>query len=158
MKTRIDEKTIFKLAEASVTSVCRAQIANVVSKQFRSMHYLSSMLIWDCVTLNLLLNDKITPTSADEIITCIRRRNKSFYTTVDSAYFPIEDRFNEYAMRVLRDKYDSVKALNMRTTNYIIYVISLDMFDNYELYPQEIYSLAYSYEELAAIKELPHYW
>ncbi len=156
MRTRIDEDTIFKLAEASVTSMCRAQVANVVSKQFRSMHYLSSMLICDCITLNLLLNDKITPTAADEIITCVRRRNKSFYTTVDSAYFPIEDRFEEYARSVLGEKYDDVKALNMRTTNYIIYVISVDLSDNYELYPQEIYYLAYSYQELANIK-LPHY-
>ncbi|MDE7106955.1 MAG: hypothetical protein K2O39_01385 [Clostridiales bacterium] len=156
MKIRIDEDTIFKLAEASVTSGCRAQVASVVSKQFRSMHYLSSMLICDCVTLNILLNDEITPTSADEIITCIRRRNKSFYTTVDSAYFPIEDRFNEYAKGILGEKYDSVKALNMRATNYIIYVISADMSSNYELYPQEIYYLAYSYQELAKIK-LPHY-
>lgn len=156
MRTRIDEDTIFKLAEASATSGCRAQVANVVSKQFRSMHYLSSMLICDCVTLNLLLNDKITPTSADEIITCIRRRNKSFYTTADSAYFPIEDRFEEYAKSVLGAKYDAVKALDMRTTNYIIYVISTDLSDNYELYPQEIYYLAYSYQELVTIK-LPHY-
>lgn len=156
MRTKIDEGTIFKLAEASVASGCRAQVASVVSKQFRSMHYLSSMLICDCVTLNLLLNDKITPTSANEIITCIRRRNKSFYTTVDSAYFPIEDRFEEYAKSTLGEKYDDVKALNMRTTNYIIYVISVDMSDNYELYPQEIYYLAYSYQELANIK-LPHY-
>lgn len=156
MKTIIDEDTIFKLAKASVASGCRAQVANVVSKQFRSMHYLSSMLICDCITLNLLLNDKITPTSANEIITCIRRRNKSFYTTVDSAYFPIEDRFEEYAKNILGEEYDAVKALNMRTTNYIIYVISTDLSNNYELYPQEIYSLAYSYQELANIK-LPHY-
>ena len=156
MKTIIDEDTIFKLAEASVTSGCRAQVASVVSKQFRSMHYLSSILICDCVTLNLLLNDKITPTSADEIVMCIRRRNKSFYTTVDSAYFPIEDRFEEYAKNVLGANYNAIKALNMRTANYIIYVISTDLFDNYELYPQEIYYLAYSYQELANIK-LPHY-
>lgn len=156
MKTKIDEDTIFRLAEASVTSGCRAQVATVVSKQFRSIHYLSSKLICDCVTLNLLLNDKITPISADEIITCMRRRNKSLYTTVDSAYFPIEDRFEEYAKSVLGEKYDDIKALDMRTTNYIIYVISVDMFSNYELNPQEIYYLAYSYQELATIK-LPHY-
>lgn len=156
MRTRIDEDTIFKLAEASVTSSCRARIASAISKQFRSMHYLSSMLICDCVTLNLLLNDKITPTSADEIITCIRRRNKSFYTTVDSAYFPIEDRFEEYAKSILGENYDDIKALDMHTTNYIVYVISSDMFNNYDLHPQEIYYLAYSYQELAAIK-LPHY-
>ncbi|MDE6028952.1 MAG: hypothetical protein K2F90_01365 [Clostridiales bacterium] len=157
MKTRIDEDTIFRLSEASVTSVCRAHVAGLISRQFRSMHYLSSMLICDCVTLNLLLNDEITPTSADEIITCIRRRNRSFYTTVDSAYFPIEDRFEEYAKSVLGEKYAEVKALDMRTTNYIIYVFSVDLFNNYELYPQEIYSLAYSYDELTTINKLPHY-
>lgn len=156
MRTRINEDTIFKLAEASVPSACRAQVASVVSKKFRSMHYLSSMLICDCVTLNLLLNDKIAPTSADEIITCIRRRNKSFYTTVDSAYFPIEDRFEEYAKNILGENYNDVKALDMRATNYIVYVISVDMSCNYELHPQEIYYLAYSYQELATIK-LPHY-
>ncbi|MDE6200921.1 MAG: hypothetical protein K2M47_03480 [Clostridiales bacterium] len=156
MRTIIDEDTIFKLAAASITSSCRARVASVVSKHFKSIHYLSSKLICDCVTLNLLLNDKITHTSADEIITCIRRRNKSFYTTVDSAYFPIEDRFEEYAKSVLSEKYDEIKALDMRVTNYIIYVISTDMSNNYELHPQEIYYLAYSYQELATIK-LPHY-
>ncbi|MCH5154526.1 MAG: hypothetical protein J1F71_04870 [Clostridiales bacterium] len=156
MKTVIDEDTIFKLAKASVTSVCRAQIASAVSQHFRSVHYLSSKLICDCVALNLLLNDNITPTSADEIIMCIRRRNKSLYTTVDSAYFPIEERFEEYAREILGERYDRIKALNMRTTNYIIYVISVDMSENYELYPQEIYSIAYTFEELVNIK-LPHY-
>ena len=156
MNTRIDEDTLFKLAEASVKSGCRAQIANIISRHFKSMQYLSSKLICDCVTLNLLLNDKITPDSADEIITCIRRRNRSFYTTVDSAYFPIEDKFDEYAKYVLAEKYNSVKSLNMRTTNYIIYVISIDAFDNYNVYMNEIYHLAYSYQELSTIK-LPHY-
>lgn len=156
MRTKIDEDTIFKLAEASITSGCRARVAETISKYFRSMHYMSSKLICDCVTLNLLLNDKITPTSADEIIMCIRRRNKSFYTTVDSAYYPIEDRFEEYAKSILGEKYNEIKALDMRTTNYIIYVLSTDLSYNYELYPQEIYYLAYSYRELSEMK-LPHY-
>ena len=156
MKTKIDENTIFKLAEASLKSGCRAQVAGVVSQHFKSMQYLSSKLICDCVTLNLLLNDKITPYSADEIITCIRRRNRSFYTTVDSAYFPIEGRFEEYAMEILDEKYSEIKALDMRTTNYIVYVLSVDLFDNFDIYPQEIYHLAYSYQELTTIK-LPHY-
>lgn len=156
MKTIIDEDTIFRLAEASVKSSCRAQIASAVSKHFRSVHYLSSKLICDCVALNILLNDTITPYSADEIITCIRRRNKSFYTTVDSAYFPIEDRFNEYAENVLGDEFNKIKALSLRTTNYIVYVLSTDMVNNYDLDPQEIYHLAYSYIELSNMK-LPHY-
>lgn len=156
MRTIIDEDTIFKLAEASVKSGFRAFVSNVVSMHFRSVHYLSSKLICDCVALNLLLNDKVSPTSADEIVTCIRRRNRSFYTTVDSAYFPIEDRFEEYAKQILGERYDSIKALNMRTTNYIVYVLSTDLFENYELNPQEIYYLAYSYQELSDIK-LPHY-
>ena len=156
MKTVIDEDIIFKLTDASVKSRCRAVVSSVVSMCFRSVHYLSSKLICDCVTLNLLLNDIVTPTSADEIITCIRRRNKSFYTTVDSAYFPIEDRFEEYAKQVLGQNYSNIKALNMRITNYIIYVISADLFNNYNINPQEIYYLAYSYEELNNMK-LPHY-
>lgn len=156
MKTIIDENTIFKLADASVKSICRAYVETVVSRNFKSIQYLSSKLICDCVTLNLLLNDSITPTSADEIITCIRRRNKSFYTTVDSAYFPIEDRFEEYAKQILGERYAEIKSLKMRTANYIIFVISTDLSDNYELYPQEIYHLAYSYKELENIK-LPHY-
>lgn len=156
MKTVIDEDTIFKLAEASIKSGCRAFVSSVVSMHFRSTHYLSSRLIGDCVTLNLLLNDRITPTSADEIITCIRRRNRSFYTTVDSAYFPIEDRFEEYAKQILGLDYNNIKALNMRTTNYIIYVLSTDLFNNYDMDPKEIYHLAYSYQELNNMK-LPHY-
>lgn len=156
MRTRINEDAIFKLAEASVKSGCRAQVAGIVSRHFKSVQYLSSKLICDCVTLNLLLNDKITPYSADEIITCIRRRNKSFYTTVDSAYFPIQDRFEEYAKEILAEKYGDIKALDMRTTNYIIYVLSVDLFNNYNTYPEEIYHLAYSYQELSTIK-LPHY-
>lgn len=156
MRTIIDEETIFKLAKASLKSGCRAFVEGVVSQHFKSVHYMSSNLICDCVLLNLLLNDNITPRSADEIITCIRRRNRSFYTTVDSAYFPIEDRFEEYAKLVLGAKYDEIKSLDMRNTNYIVYVLSTDLFNNYDIYPQEVYHLAYSYDELANIK-LPHY-
>lgn len=156
MKTVIDENTIFRLADASAKSVCRAYVESVVSRNFKSIQYLSSKLICDCVTLNLLLNDSITSTSADEIITCIRRRNRSFYTTVDSAYYPIEDRFKEYAEQILGKSYADIKSLNMRNVNYIVFVLSTDLFKNYELYPQEIYHLAYSYKELESIK-LPHY-
>ena len=156
MNTKIGEDTLFKLAKASLLSECRAQVAYAISRHFKSIQYLSSKLICDCVTLNLLLNDKITPYSADEIITCIRRRNRSFYTTVDSAYFPIKDRFDEYALEILGEKYNETKALNMRTTNYIVYVLSVDLFNNFDIYPQEIYHLAYSYQELSNIK-LPHY-
>ena len=156
MKTVIPEETIFKLAEASLNSAFRAQVAFTVTKRFRSMHYMSSALICDCVVLNVLLNDNITPTSADEIITCIRRRNKSMYTTIESAYFPIENRFEEYAKSLLGERYEQVKSMDLRTTNYIIYVLSEEISRNKNLDPQEIYRLAYSYSELINI-ELPHY-
>ena len=156
MKTIIDENKLFRLAEASVKSVCRAHIASAVSRHFKSMHYLSSRIICDCVTLNILLNDNITPCSADEIITCMRRRNKSLYTTVDSAFFPIEDRFEEHAKVILGNRYAEIKLLNLRNTNYIVFVLSTDLKNNYDLYPEEIYYLAYSYKELTNIK-LPHY-
>ncbi|MBD5131708.1 MAG: hypothetical protein HDT28_03830 [Clostridiales bacterium] len=156
MRMRIPEEAIFRLADASRKSLFRSAVAQTVSKNFRSIHYLSSKLICDCVTLNLVLNDEITPKSADEIITCIRRRNISMYTTIDSAFFPIEDKFNEYAKSVLGDNYDEIRALDLRITNYIVYVISLDVKNNNNLDSKEVYLHAYSYEELENI-ELPHY-
>ena len=145
MKTVIPEETLFKLAEASLNSAFRAQVAFIVTKRFRSMHYMSSILVCDCVVLNVLLNDNITPTSADEIITCIRRRNKSMYTTIDNAYYPIEDRFDEYAKSLLGEKYEQAKALNMRATNYIVYVLSEEVSRDTSLDPSEVYRLAYDY-------------
>lgn len=156
MKTVIPEETLFKLAEASLNSAFRAHVAFTITQRFRSMHYMSSALICDCVVLNVLLNDCITPTSADKIITCMRRRNKSMYTTIDSAYFPIENRFDEYAKDLLGEKYEQVKALNLRTTNYIVYVLSEEISRNKTLDPNEVYRLAYDYAELINT-ELPHY-
>ncbi len=157
MKTIISEKTLLKLADASIKSSFRTHAAVFVSKHFRSMHYLSSKLICDCVILNVLLNDNITPNSANEIITSIRRNNRSFYTTVDNAYFPIESKFEEYAKTVLGENYPEIKALDMRNTNYIVFVISKDLKTNCTVDPNEIYYLAYDYAEIDGMEKFPHY-
>lgn len=157
MKTVISDETLFKLADASVKSSFRTVVAMAVSRHFRSMHYLSSKLICDCVVLNVLLNNEITPDSADEIITCFHRRNKSFYTTVESAFFSIEDTFDEYATTVLADNFDKSLKLNMRTTNYIVYVISKDIKEHCKCDPSEVYHSAYSYAEILEMDEFPHY-
>ncbi|MCH5165234.1 MAG: hypothetical protein J1G01_02405 [Clostridiales bacterium] len=145
MNTEFTEETLFKIAEAAHNSSLWVRAAETVGKHFRSMHYLSSTVICDCVVLNIYFNKNITPFSADKIISTIRRNNKSLYTTVDSAFFPIEDNFDEYAKQVLADTYEQTKALNMRKTNYIVYVISLDLLNNCKIDKREIDVLAYGY-------------
>lgn len=153
----VTEDDIFRLAEASRKSTFRMFVDSAVCKHFKSTHYLSSILISDCICLNILLNNGVTPNSADEIITTIRRRNISFYTTVDSAFFPIEDTFDKYAKTVLGDdEYNQVKSLNMRTTNYIVFVISCDILNGHTTKPTEIYELAYSYNGLRKA-DYPHF-
>lgn len=156
MRKNIQDDTLFRLAEASVSSSFRMHVAAIVTKRFKSMHYMSSLLICDCVVLNILLNDQITPTSADEIITAFKRKNKSFYTTVESAYYPIENKFELYASELLNDEYEAIKTLGLRPVNYIVYVISAEVCKMPDLYPQEVYSLAYTYDELLN-NELPHF-
>lgn len=156
MKTRIPDETLQKLVKASIDSAFRTYVALTVARHFRSIHYLSSTLICDCVVLNVLLNTEITPTSADEIITCTRRHNRSFYTTVDSAYYPISDRFEEYAAKILGDKYEYTKSIGMRNTNYIVYVLSKDVKANSLLDPNEVYFLAYSDKAYGEV-DYPHY-
>lgn len=156
MSVPIKDETIYRLAAASRQCAFGAKVARAVSVRFRSMQYLSSKLLCDCICLNVLLNDlTVSPTSADEIITIIRRRNPSFYTTVNSAFFPIEDAFEEYARTVLADDYEVVKSLGLRTANYIVYVISLDISRDENANPYEIYSEAFTYAELEKFDLLP---
>ena len=147
MKTLFSEEDISRLIAASKKSVFRTYVEAAVTEHFRSMHYLSSMLICDCVVLNLVINDNITPRSADKIITCIRRDHRSLYTTVDSAFTPIENSFDEYARRILGNDYADIEKLYMRKTNYIVYVISRDVKENCNADSNEIYLSDYSYKE-----------
>lgn len=156
MKTVIPESEIIKLVKSAENSIMRSLVAEYVSKHFRSVHYLSSNTVCDCIVVNLVLNDVITPYSADEIIMCMRRKNRSLYTTVESAYFPIKDDFNMYAKEVLTDKYDDICTLGMRAVNYIVYVISLDIFNRGITDKNEILLRTYSYDELIEGK-IPHY-
>ena len=98
----------------------------------------------------------ITPHSADGILQCLHRANRAFYSSVDNAYFPIEDKFIEYAKSVLGEDYDKVRALDLRTTCFIAYVLSLDFSRRKGLDREEILRKAYSYDEFVNGK-LPHY-
>lgn len=152
----ISDDMLYRLADAARKTYFGSRVTQVVSRHFKSMHYLSSYLIRDCVAMNILLNDrKITPTSASKIITAFRRRNISLYTTVNSAFFPIEDIFEDYAREILADKYDETKKLDMRTTDYAVYVLSLDLCRDPDLYPEEIYKAAFTFEELIKYDLLP---
>lgn len=153
MKSTFSENELTRFINASKDSALRMYAAEKVSRYFRSMHYLSSKLICDSVVLNLYFNQDITPDSADDIIRGLRRNTRSFYTTVESAFFPIENKFDEYAKTVLGSDYDKVRELNMRTTNYIVYVISLDISKTKIINRKEIYLHAYSYKELYPHKE-----
>lgn len=156
MKDAFDQKDIDRIISAAKHSVFRACAAHTVSMHFRSMHYKTSDLICDCVVLNLVLNAQITPNSADGIITSVRRKNRALYTMTNSAFVPVEDAFEEYARSVLKDNYDEIKALNMRTANYIVYVMSLDLLGDPRLDKREIFTRAYDFAELNDNK-LPHF-
>ena len=146
MKNTVPDEVLQKIALAARSSTLYAYVADTVSRRFRSVHNMSSVLVSDCVLLNLVLNKDITPTSADKIITSVRRTSRSLYTTVDSAYFPIEDRFTEYAEQILGSDYEKYK--DMRTTNFIVFVMSLDISRTHKINRNEVLTLALDFDEL----------
>ena len=148
MMGTVTNSDINRLIDASYDTVMRTLIAETVGIRFKSVHYMSSRRITDAVMLNFVLNDKITPYSADEIIKMLRHIDKSLYTTVDRAFVPIKDRFDEYAKAVLGDEYGSIENLNMRTINYIVYVISADLSRDRRITGREVINKAYSYAEI----------
>lgn len=145
---KVTDTDIFKMIDAAPQTSLWTLAAELVSKHFRSMQYLASRIICNAVTLDLVLNKSITPHSSDEIITCMRRRTRSLYTTVNAVFFPNEDKFEEYAQSVLGNKYDEIKALGLRTTNYIVHVISTDITNNYSFSAQEVLLKTYSYDDI----------
>ena len=69
----VSDDMLLRLTEAARKTYFGARVMQVVSRNFKSVHYLSSNLICDCVAMNILLNDgKVTPTSSDKIITAVR--------------------------------------------------------------------------------------
>ena len=155
MKTIIPESDIMRIINASTDSTLRTAVNGIISRNFRSPHYVACKLICDGVVANLMLNEEITPHSADDIILCIFRNQRSFHVTVDNAYSSVEERFLDYARSVLGDDFDEIRNLKLRNTDFIIYVISLDM-SRKTFNRDEIYLRAYSYDELIN-KKLPHY-
>lgn len=156
MSVKVTDDDINRIIAGSVGTAFRTAAEALVGMRFRSVHYKSSNLICDCIVANSVLNDKITPHSADGILQCLHRANRAFYSSVDNAYFPIEDKFIEYAKSVLGEDYDKVRALDLRTTCFIAYVLSLDFSRRKGLDHEEILRKAYSYDEFVNGK-LPHY-
>lgn len=146
MNDNFTEDLLFRLTNSCKSSALYAYVAEAVTKHFKSMHYLSSTLICDCVLANLAFNEQITPQSADEIITCFRRKHKSLYTTVAEVYKYIADDFDDYAQSILCADYNSVRAINMPTANYIVYVISVDIKSNRKFDRREPFINAFGYE------------
>lgn len=156
MQNSVPEKDMRRILDASYSTVLRTLVAETVGIRFKSVHYLSSRRITDAVVLNLALNSEITPDSADEIIMTLARADRSLYTTIDSAYASVKDRFEEYAKSVLGDDYNRVIALGMRTANFIVYVISVDMKKDSRINGREVITKAYTYAEITEGKT-PHY-
>lgn len=148
MSGEFSEEALFKLTELSKSCALYAFVADAVTKHFKSMHYLSSTLVCDCVLANLAFNEQITPDSANKIITCFRHKHRSLYTTIADAFSPVEDKFNDYAKSVLTDKYDEIRALGMPVANYVVYVISLDIKQNRVFDRREPFVHAFGYEYL----------
>lgn len=156
MKNNVSDEDINKIITGSVGSVFRTTVEAVVGMRFRSVHYKSCKLLCDCIVANLVLNSDITPHSADGILLCLHKANRAFYSSVENSYFPIEDKFIDYAKFVLGDDYDKIVALDLRTSSFIVYVLSLDLSRQKGLRKEEILRRAYSYEELISGKT-PHY-
>lgn len=156
MQNTVSESDMRKILDASYNTVLRTLVAEAVGIRFKSVHYMSSRRITDAVVLNLVLNDKITPSSADEIIATLRRAERSLHTTVDSAYSAVQDKFEEYAKTVLGDEYGKTLSLGMRSAHFIVYVISTDLKRDTRINGHEVITKAYSYAEMMEGK-VPHY-
>ena len=153
---KVSDNDIRRIIDASYDTVMRTLVAEKVGIKFKSVHYMSSRRITDAVVLNLTLNDKITPNSADEIITALRRTDRSLYTTVESALNQIMEKFDTYAKEVLGDEYDKIAGLKMRAVNYIVFVISTDMKNDRRISGTEVINRAYTYAEILE-GNIPHY-
>ncbi|MCH5351174.1 MAG: hypothetical protein J1F39_04315 [Clostridiales bacterium] len=156
MKNRVSETDMNRILDASYDTVLRTLAAETVGIRFKSVHYLSSKRVVDAVVLNIVLNDTITPSSADEIIRTLRRNEKSLYTTVESAYLSVIDKFDLYAQSVLEEKFEDIKKLNIRPVNYIVYVISSDLKRDKRVNGREVINRAYTYAEILD-GNIPHY-
>ena len=144
---RVSLEAISNIIDNSENTLFRAIVNNAVMKRFRSEHLLSSKLISDSIVATLAFTENIEPSSVDKFVTCVYRRTRSMYVTVNSAYIPVEDRFIEYAKSVLHD-YESVRALGLRPTNFIVYVIAYDLSKNSDINRMELFYKTYKFNEL----------
>ncbi len=149
MKRSISPDEIENFIDSTYGTALRIIVSQTVGRHFKSVHYKSSKLICDCVCLNLLFNrNRITPKSADKIITSIRKTDKAFYSNVENVYKTMGDEFGDYAKTVLKSDYSAVISLDMRIPNFIVYVISRDVSDNFVINYDEVFMKAFSYKNL----------
>ena len=155
MSYSVTMQDIDRILDASYDTVLRTLTAEKVGINFKSVHYMSSRRIIDAVVLNLVLHDKISPTSADDIIKSLRKLDKSLYTTVDSAFASVKENFDAYAKNILGEQFETIEKLNLRAINYIVFVISLDLYNSKRVSGREVINKAYSYAEILDGK-IPH--
>lgn len=147
MNYTISPEIMSRLIDASQGTLFRLQIENDVGRRFKSTRYVTIKRLVDGIVLNLLLNDKITPTSANEALSCVQSHSRSFYLSVEHEYSLIKDKFLKYAADVV-DNLDEILALDLRTVNFVVYVLTLDISKRYKFNREEVFMRAFSYEEL----------
>lgn len=144
------------LLEVSIGTKLYHNVNMLVSKHYRSMNLVASELVAQGVLLNLLLNSRVSPNSADEIFTFLRSLHKSFRTTIENAFLPVERDFYDYAKTVLNDKYNAALSYGMDKPQFIVYVLSYDLATKCKINRAEILSMAKSYDELKDLT-FPYY-
>ncbi len=147
MSENYTDEDIARIAEASKETVLRTVVYQKVAQNFKSSHYVSSKILCDCIVLNIILNRTVTPSSSDKIITSVKRIHASLFSSINSAYKTVEDKFDVYARCVLADDYNKIISLKLNTVSFLVYVISFDIIKNCKINRGEVLHRAYTYEE-----------
>lgn len=155
MNYKVSPDVMTRLVDASEGSILRSHVDITVATLFKSTRYLTSGRLVDGIVLTLLLNDEINPDSVDEALAFIQSKTRSFYTSVEREYGFIKDKFLEYAATVV-ENIDDILALDMRTVNFVAFILAKDVMQKCTLNRDEIYMRAFTYSELLEI-DLPHF-
>ncbi len=138
---------MLRLADASEGTMFRLKIESEVGRHFKSTRYVTVKRLVDGIVLNLMLNEQITPQSANEALACVQSRTRSFYLSVERDYYILKDDFLKYAATVV-DNLDEILALDMRAVNFVTYILSLDISRRHKLNREEVFMRTFSYDEL----------
>ena len=153
MRSVIPDAVFKRIIDGSRDSDYRIYIDSAVSAHFRNIRVMTSKTVADCVMLNTLLNDESDESSADEIIRYAARENRALYTSVESIFRSIDDKFDEYARTVV-EKLDRERSAS-GITRFVIYVLSVDCARNNPARRADLFRHIFGYDEL--LKGIPHY-